>query len=358
MSNSIGTLLKITLFGESHGPAVGVVLDGFPAGFAPDFDALQAFLDRRAPGRSELSTPRPESDQPEFLSGFYRGRTNGAPITAVIRNRNAHSEAYDGLNGFFRPSHADLPAYVKFSGQNDPNGGGHFSGRLTAALCAAGGLCLQWLERINIRIFSHIFQIGAVTDAAFDPLSPQPAAHGMAVRTLDPAAAQAMRDEVLRAKSQGDSVGGSVECAVTGLPIGVGEPPFDGLENRLAQLLFAIPAVKGVEFGSGFAAAAMRGSGHNDAMFRDALGAVRTRTNHAGGILGGLSNGMPLLFRVAIKPTPSVSLPQESVSPVDSGMLCIAGRHDPCIVPRALPCVEAAAAIALMDLILEGRKWN
>lgn len=357
MSDTFGNVLKLTLFGESHGAAVGMVLGGFPAGFAPDFARLQAFLDRRAPGRAPWSSARKEPDRPEFFSGIYREQTDGAPICAILRNADAKSADYE-KNTFFRPSHADFPAYVKYGGHNDARGGGHFSGRLTGPLCIAGGLCAQWLEAQNIRIFSHILQIGAVCDRPFDPLCPLAPAQNAPLATLDPAAGAAMVSEILAAKAASDSVGGCIECAVTNLPVGVGEPPFDGIENRLAQILFAIPAVKGVEFGSGFSCAAMRASAHNDAYYFDESGAVRTRTNHAGGALGGLSTAMPLIFRIAVKPTPSISLPQESVSPEAGGTLAISGRHDPCIVPRACVCAEAAAAVALTDLILEGRKWN
>lgn len=357
MSDIFGNALKLTLFGESHGVAVGMVLEGFPAGFCPDFDRLQAFLDRRAPGKALWASARRESDHPTFLSGFYRGASDGAPIAAIIRNEDTRSADYV-QQSLFRPAHADFPAHVKYAAHNDPRGGGHFSGRLTAPMCIAGALCAQWLEARGIRIFSHILQIGSIRDRSFDPLAPQLPTQGSALSTLESSAGEAMVHEILAAKAEGDSVGGCIECAVTGLPVGVGEPPFDGLENRLAQILFSIPAVKGVEFGSGFACASMRGSAHNDGYHFDADGLIRTQTNHAGGALGGLSTGMPLIFRLAIKPTPSIAQPQQSVSPTREGVLQIVGRHDPCIVPRALVCAEAAAAVALMGLILEGQKWN
>ena len=357
MSSSFGTVLKLQFFGESHGPAVGMCLDGFPAGFRPDLTALQAFLDRRAPGRSALTSARREADRPEFLSGLADGLTCGAPLTAVLPNGDAHPADYAGLEDTPRPSHADYPATVKFHGAQAASGGGHFSGRLTAPLCVAGGLCLQLLAAQGVEIFAHIAQIGSIPDRAFDPLAPERPGSGFPV--LDTAAGAAMRAEIAAAAAAGDSVGGVVECAVTGLPAGVGAPMFGGLENRLAQALFAIPAVKGVEFGSGFAGAALRGSENNDPYCMK-NGAVRTRTNHAGGILGGLSTGMPIVFRAAFKPTPSIALPQQTVRLSDGApvTLELRGRHDPCIVPRAVPCVEAAAAIAVLDAALEAGIWK
>lgn len=357
MSSSFGAVLKLQLFGESHGPAVGMCLDGFPAGFRPDLTALQTFLDRRAPGRSALTSARREADRPEFLSGLADGLTCGAPLTAVLPNGDAHPADYAGLEDTPRPSHADYPAAVKFHGAQAASGGGHFSGRLTAPLCVAGGLCLQLLAAQGVEIFAHIAQIGSIPDRAFDPLAPERPGSGFPV--LDAAAGEAMRAEIAAAAAAGDSVGGVVECAVTGLPAGVGAPMFDGLENRLAQALFAIPAVKGVEFGSGFAGAALRGSENNDPYCMK-NGAVCTRTNHAGGILGGLSTGMPIVFRAAFKPTPSIALPQQTVRLSDGApvTLELRGRHDPCIVPRAVPCVEAAAALAVLDATLEARIWK
>ncbi|MBQ7870554.1 MAG: chorismate synthase [Oscillospiraceae bacterium] len=358
MSSSFGHALKVQIFGQSHGPAIGVCIDGFPIGFAPDFGALDAFLARRAPGQGAYATARREADRPEFLSGLVDGHTCGAPITAIIRNTDARPGDYANLAETPRPSHADLPTWMKYGNQADYRGGGHFSGRLTAPLCIAGGLCLQWLAQRGIHIGAHIAQIGTVCDAAFDPLAPRLPVDG---RTLDAAVWMAMEAEIAAAKAEGDSLGGIIECAVTGLRAGYGEPMFGGLENRLAQILFGIPAVKGVEFGSGFGCAKLRGSAHNDPYYFDEAGQVRTRSNHAGGILGGISTGMPILFRVAIKPTPSIALPQETIRYEGStapATLEIQGRHDPCIVPRALPCVEAAAAIAILDAILEGNQWS
>ncbi len=351
MSNTFGTALRLSIFGQSHAPAIGMTLEGLPAGFRPDGKALQEFLNRRAPGQGAHTTSRKEADVPEFLSGLVNGTTCGAPLCAVIRNTNVRSQDYVNLQEIPRPSHADYPARMKYGEAHDSRGGGKFSGRLTAPLCVAGGLCLQLLEQKGIRIGAQILRIGSVENPRFDPLAPE-------IPSPFATPTEAMLEEIAAAKAELDSVGGIIECAVTGLPVGLGEPMFDGLENRLAQILFAIPGVKGVDFGSGFDCAAMRGSQHNDPYYVNQNGAVQTRSNHAGGILGGLSTSMPLILRVAIKPTPSIGKAQESVSfSGKGGMLEVKGRHDPCIVPRAVPCVEAAAAIAILDTILEAKQW-
>ena len=353
MSSTYGDFLKLSIFGQSHGPAIGMTLDGIPAGLPVDLETLSHFLSRRAPGQADWSTPRKEGDRPEFLSGIVNGFTCGAPIAAVIANTNTRSGDYANLADCPRPGHADYTAQIKYGGFQDAAGGGHFSGRLTAPLCIAGGLCLQWLEQQGIRIGAHILSIGTTRDDAFSPTEPQLDRVGQLFPTLSGEAAQAMTQQIQQAKVQGDSVGGIVECAVTGLPAGIGEPMFAGLEGKLAQILYGIPAVKGVEFGDGFALAASLGSQVNDGFTMEG-GRVVTTTNHCGGILGGISNGMPVLFRVALKPTPSISRPQQSVS-LRSGCdqtLVVKGRHDPCIVPRAVPVVEAAAAIGIFDLIL------
>ena len=355
MSSTYGENLKLSIFGQSHGAAIGMTLDGIPAGLPVDTDALQIFLNRRAPGQNDWSTPRKEADRPEFLSGILDGFTCGAPIAAAIYNKNTRSGDYANLKDCPRPGHADLTAQIKYGGFQDAAGGGHFSGRLTAPICIAGGLCKQYLRQQGVEVFAHIFNIGAQRDEPYDPLAPQTPVLERGLTLVDPARAEAMLDEIEAVRAACDSVGGSVECAVTGLPTGLGEPMFDGVENRLAQLLFGIPAVKGVEFGSGFGCAQMRGSAHNDPYYYDENGAVRTRTNHAGGICGGMTTGMPVCFRVAIKPTPSIALPQETVDPVAhcGAELEIRGRHDPCIVPRAVAVVEAAAALAVTGLLLE-----
>ncbi len=344
--------LTVSIFGQSHAPAIGVSIDGLPAGFAVDLEKLAQFLRRRAPGKQPWSTPRAEEDAPEFLCGLHEGKTCGAPLTAIIRNTNTRSADYESLRDLPRPGHADLTAQVKYGGAQDGRGGGHFSGRLTAPLCIAGGLCLQLLEKQGITVRARIRAIGAVRDDA-------PFAASVADKpfpAVSDTAAAAMQDEIARAKAEQDSVGGIVECIVEGVPAGLGAPMFDGLENTIARLVFAIPAVKGIEFGEGFAAAQLRGSENNDP-FCIKNGKVCTSSNHCGGILGGISNAMPIVFRAAFKPTPSIAQPQHTVSlsRQEDAMLTIHGRHDPCIVPRAVPCVEAAAAIAVLDALM-GRK--
>lgn len=359
MSSTYGENLKLSIFGQSHSPAVGMVLDGIPAGLPVDEEALQAFLDRRAPGNSPLSTSRREADRPEFLGGILDGFTCGAPIAAVIRNQNTRSGDYDNLRDHPRPGHADFSAQLKYGGFQDTAGGGHFSGRLTAPLCIAGGLCKQWLAERGIQIDARIQAIAGIYDDPMDPVCPQVENIQKDFPTLSPLAGEKMTQAIASAKAQGDSVGGIVECVVLGLPGGLGEPMFGGMEGRIAQIVYGIPAVKGLEFGSGFAAAALRGSQNNDP-FQVTQGKIRTAANHAGGILGGISNGMPLIFRAAFKPTPSIAQAQESVSlsRLEPDPLTIHGRHDPCIVPRAVPVVEAAAAVAIFDMILGNTQTN
>ncbi len=352
MSSTYGENLKLSIFGQSHGPAIGMTLDGIPAGLKVDLETLQAFLNRRAPGQNDWSTPRREEDRPEVLSGLVDGFTCGAPIAAVIYNKNTRSGDYANLKDCPRPGHADYTAQVKYGGFHDAAGGGHFSGRLTAPLCIAGGMCKQWLETQGIRIGAHIAAIAGEPDDAFDPMAPQidMIREDFPVLNLD--SGERMLRRIAEARSCGDSVGGIIECAVTGLPAGLGEPMFGGVESRIAQIVYGIPAVKGVEFGDGFLAAGLRGSENNDGFV--IKNGVQTVTNHAGGILGGITSGMPVIFRAAIKPTPSISQPQQSIS-LNTGenqTLVVKGRHDPCIVPRAVPVVEAAAAIAVFDMIL------
>ena len=357
MSSIYHGQLTLSIFGQSHGPAIGMTLDGLPAGLPVDVEALQRFLDRRAPGRGPWATSRKEADRVDILSGLAEGYTCGAPLTAVFHNTNTRSGDYDNLRDVPRPGHADYTAQIKYGGFQDPAGGGHFSGRLTAPLCAAGGLCRQLLARQGIWIGAHIAAIGGLPDAPFDPVALTredllaPGERAFSVR--DEAAGAAMQEAIAQAKAEQDSLGGIIECAVLGLPAGLGDPMMDGMENRIARLAFAVPAVKGVEFGAGFAAAAMRGSENNDP-FRITDQGVRTTTNHAGGILGGITNGMPLIFRAAVKPTPSIGREQESVSLSrrENTTLVVRGRHDPCIVPRAVPCLEAAAALAVYDALL------
>lgn len=353
MSSTYGNQLKLSIFGQSHGPAIGMTLDGIPAGLPVDLDKLQTFLNRRAPGQNSWSTPRREEDRPDFLSGIYDGFTCGAPIAAVIHNKNTRSGDYDNLKDCPRPGHADYTAQVKYGGYQDCAGGGHFSGRLTAPMCIAGGLCKQWLSDAGTEITAHILQIGPAADLPFDCVAPQIHAVGSDFSVLTEQAEKEMKAVIAQAREQNDSVGGIIECAITGLPAGIGEPMFGGVESKLAQILYGIPAVKGVEFGAGFACAASYGSENNDhyCFFENK---VTTVTNHSGGILGGITNGMPVIFRTAIKPTPSIARMQNSIS-LSAGKavtLEVRGRHDPCIVPRAVPVIEAAAAIAVFDLIL------
>ena len=353
MTSTYGENLKLSIFGQSHGAAIGMTLDGIPAGLPVDTDALQVFLNRRAPGQNDWSTPRKEADRPEFLSGILDGYTCGAPIAAAIYNKNTRSGDYANLKDCPRPGHADLTAQIKYGGFQDAAGGGHFSGRLTAPLCIAGGLCKQWLEGMGIRIFAHISAIAGISDTPLDPLAPDMDSIQPEFPVVNQDAGARMRAVISAARSDGDSVGGIVECAVTGLPAGVGEPMFGGVESRIAQIVYGVPAVKGVEFGAGFAAAKLRGSQNNDDYVMTD-GEIHTVTNNSGGILGGITTGMPLIFRAALKPTPSISRPQQSVSLSSGEMqeLVIKGRHDPCIVPRAVPVIEAAAAIAIFDMIL------
>ena len=360
MSSTYGENIKLSIFGQSHGPAIGMTLDGVPAGLPVDMQQLQSFLNRRAPGQNDFSTPRREEDAPEFFAGIVDGYTCGAPIAAVIHNKNTRSGDYANLKDCPRPGHADYTAQIKYGGYQDVAGGGHFSGRLTAPLCIAGGLCKQWLENKGIKIAAHISVIAGIADdpVYLDWVNPDLSMIGTEFPVINPEAGAKMREEIANAKADGDSVGGIIECIITGLPAGIGDPMFGGMESRIAQIVYGIPAVKGVDFGSGFSGSYLRGSQNNDA-YTITDGEVRAVTNNAGGILGGITNGMPLVFQAAIKPTPSIAKPQNSVSL--SGMknreLVVKGRHDPCIVPRAVPVVEAAAAIAVFDAILSNNRF-
>jgi len=333
MSNTVGNRFRLTIFGQSHAPAIGVTMEGLPAGISIDTEQLQAFMARRAPGQNAYSTARKEADEPVFLSGLVDGKTCGAPVTAVIYNTNTRSGDYANLQTVPRPGHADFAAMAKYGDSRDVAGGGQFSGRLTAPLCIAGGICLQILKTMGITVSARAERIGGETEE------------------------DAMLRAIRQAKEDGDSVGGVISCCVEGLPAGIGEPMFDGMENRIAQTVFGIPAVKGIEFGAGFQAAELRGSENNDPFILAPDGSVMTQGNHHGGILGGITSGMPLYFRVAVKPTPSIAKEQQSVD-MKTGReipLEVRGRHDPCIVLRAIPCVEAAAAVAVYDEILMSR---
>ncbi len=357
MSCNFGNNIKITIFGQSHSEAVGVVIDGLPAGFEIDNEKISAFMSRRAPGRNELSTPRKEADEIKIISGVVGNTTCGAPLCAIIENTNTNSSDYDKLRNIPRPSHSDFAAMMKHNGFNDIRGGGNFSGRLTAPLCFAGAVCMQLLEEKGIRIGSHISSIGKTADEKFDSVNVNIAdfdavlSNGFPV--IDSNKGEIMKKDILAAKENGDSLGGTIECAVIGMPVGIGDPIFDGIESRISSAIFSIPAIKGIEFGSGFGGSEMKGSENNDAFISE-NGKIKTATNNHGGILGGISSGMPIIFRCAVKPTPSIGIEQKSVN-IETGeeeTLVIGGRHDPCIVPRAVPCVEAAAAIVIADYIL------
>ena len=358
MASGFGERLRISVYGESHGNGIGVLADGFPAGFPIDEAALMRFMERRQGGRNALSTPRKEPDIPEFVSGVTDGRTNGFPLCIRIANTNTRSGDYSSLALRPRPSHADYPAFLKWHGQADLRGGGHFSGRLTAPVCAAGGIALQMLAAKGICIGAHLYSVGTVQDEPF-PMLPDAALFAAVAEKAFPVISDeqgnAMQAEILAAREAQDSVGGTIECMISGLPGGLGDPMFDGMENRLARVLFGIPAVKALEFGDGFALSAMRGSQANDPYRTDESGKVVTKTNRNGGILGGITTGMPVRFRVGIKPTPSISQPQETVSldgaPSDTTVE-IKGRHDPCIAQRAVPVIEAAAALVTLDVLL------
>ena len=361
MSSIWKNKVALSIFGQSHGPAIGMTLDGLPAGFEIDLDVLQHFLNRRAPGRNPWSTTRREADIPHFLSGLVKNKTCGAPLTAVIYNDNFRSADYDNIREIPRPGHADFPAYVKYDGSQDVSGGGHFSGRLTAPLCIAGGIAVQLLAQKGIYIGAHIVSIGNVSAAFFDPVNVKKE-HVQEVAekefpVIADDAGELMKDAVEAARDASNSLGGRIECAVVGLPVGLGAPMFDGMENRISSLMFAIPAIKGIEFGAGFDVASLTGSENNDEYYYDG-DMIKTKTNHHGGILGGLTTGMPLLFKVALKPTSSIARQQNSVDIVrgENAILEVRGRHDPCIVPRAVPCVEAVAAIVILDALLEDYK--
>lgn len=362
MSSTWGERIKLSVFGGSHTEGIGVTLDGLPAGEAIDWEQVLLQMARRAPGQDKTATTRKESDVPKVLSGLLNGVTTGAPLCAVILNTNQRSKDYENLRVTPRPGHADYTAALRYEGHQDIRGGGHFSGRLTAPLVFAGAVCRQILSRRGVTLGAHAAQIGAVQDDLFDPVTvSRELLQTLSEEYFPTVSAQAkeqMRDEVERARMELDSVGGVVECAVLGLPAGVGNPMFGGAENLISSLVFGIPAVKGVEFGAGFSAAALRGSENNDPFFYED-GMVKTRTNRAGGILGGITTGMPLIFSAAFKPTPSIGREQATVNlhTHKDDVLTVQGRHDPCIVPRAVPVVEAAAAVAALELLAQNGKF-
>ncbi|MBP3886016.1 MAG: chorismate synthase [Olsenella sp.] len=366
MPSTFGSTLRVSVFGQSHSAAIGCVVEGLPSGIAVDTEALELFMSRRAPGRGSWSTPRSEADAVRIVSGLNQGgETCGAPLAMLIENTNVRPGDYDSLRYVPRPGHADFTAWAKWNGNQDASGGGHFSGRLTAPLCAAGAVALQALGLRGVRIGAHLLEVAGITDEAFDALDNSPAASqrlraqldaladGRTFPVLSQPAGERMVSAIDDARRAEDSVGGIVECVAAGMPRGIGSPMFDGIENMIARAAFGIPAVKGIEFGRGFDVALLRGSENNDPYeMRD--GMPTPSTNNAGGILGGISTGAPLLFRLAIKPTPSIARRQRSVNirTSETEELEIRGRHDPCIAPRAVPVAEAVCALSLLDAIL------
>lgn len=358
LSSEIGRRVKLSLFGESHGEMIGCTLHDLPPGEEIDLDAVRVQMARRAPGGDPTATARRESDAFRVVSGLWRGKTTGSPLTAVIENEDAHSGDYENREFIPRPGHADHTGYVRYRGAADIRGGGHFSGRLTAPLVFAGAVCRQILRRRGVAVGAHILSVGRVSDVPFDnacidekcldELSLMPFA------VIDRGAEPALRAEIERARQAADSVGGVVQCAATGLEAGLGSPMFNGVENELARMLFGIPAVKGVSFGDGFDLARMRGSQANDSPHYGEDGILRYRTNRNGGILGGITNGAPLVVQAVFKPTPSIGQMQSSVDLIrrENTVTVVKGRHDPCIVPRAVPVVEAAVAVTLLDIWL------
>lgn len=354
--NEFGTKYRIGIFGSSHGPCVGAKVEGCPAGSRVSESVIQAELDRRSPGKGPLSTTRRERDRLELVSGIRNGKATGGPIVGLVRNLDTDSSAYDAFLRVPRPGHADYPAMVKYGGHHDHRGGGQFSGRMTAGLVIGGAIARQVLEKSGIALLAQTVQVGTVILKKEVPFSiAERMVRASAVGCADRATADRMTREIVKAHDEQDSVGGVVKCTIVGLPVGVGEPFFASIESVMAAMMYSIPGVKGVEFGSGFRAASMRGSEHNDP-FAVKNGRIITKANNAGGILGGLSTGMPIEFRIAFKPTSSIAKPQMSVDIADKKPveLQIKGRHDPCIVPRAVPVVENAAAAVVLDLMLQG----
>ena len=346
--------MRYTIFGESHGPAIGVTLTGVPAGLELDWAEISRELARRAPGKNAWSTARKEADQPEVLSGVFEGRTTGAPLCAVIANTDTRSQDYSRTKDLARPGHADYPAFVRYGGHNDYRGGGHFSGRLTAPLVFAGAVAKQVLALRGIRVGAHVSSIYGVSDDPLEDWDSLRAAADKDFPVLNDGKGAAMKAAIAEAKSELDSVGGSIECAVFGLPAGLGSPDFgENAEGIFSQYLFAVPAVKAVAFGAGTAFSLMRGSEANDPLYVDDNGSVKAEQNCAGGINGGITNGMPLFFEVTLRPTASIARPQFTVDLAkgENAVLELHGRHDPCIVPRAVPVIEAAAALASCELL-------
>ncbi|MBQ3225947.1 MAG: chorismate synthase [Clostridia bacterium] len=360
MADTYGKLFRITLFGESHSAAIGVVIDGVPAGISLDLDEIGREMSRRAPGKDAMSTPRKEADIPQIVSGFFEGKTTGTALCAIIENTNTRSGDYEP--DLLRPAHADFTGKARYEGYNDYRGGGHFSGRLTAPLVFAGAVAKQFLAGCGVSVCAHLQSVADIFDAPFDACAPKMDEKTLSARelpVLDESVIEQMKQAILSAKADGDSVGGCVECAIVGLPVGVGSPFFESVESRLSSMLFSVPAVKGVEFGTGFAISKLRGSEANDSFYLD-NGEIKTRTNHNGGLNGGITNGMPVIFRAAIKPTPSIAKEQMTVNIAEMKecSMRVHGRHDPCIAHRAVCVIEAAAAIVAADLLLEAKSYG
>jgi len=359
MSSTWKNNISFTVFGESHGAAIGVCMDNVPPGETIDMDKIYEFMARRAPKKDGTSTFRSEKDIPQIISGYHNGKTTGTPLTAIIANTDQHSQDYSNLSRLARPGHADYTGALRYRGFNDVRGGGHFSGRLTAPLCFAGAVAGQILEKRGIYVGAHISEIHGIKDRSFDPINTSKddirELRSKDFPVIIDVQGNEMKKEILNARKNQDSVGGIIECIAINVPAGIGSPIFDGIENSIAQLIFGIPAVKGLEFGAGFDAAGMTGSENNDEFYVNDRGIVVTKTNNHGGILGGISSGMPITLKVAVKPTASISKPQETVdySAMKNETLVIKGRHDPCIVPRAVPCVEAAVNLAVLSHMLE-----
>ncbi len=356
MSGTWGNKIKLSIFGESHGEGIGITIDGLEPGIELDLEYIKQEMSRRAPGNSSLSTPRKEGDEFKILSGYFNGKTTGTPLAMVIYNSNQHSKDYEKTKDLMRPSHGDFTGYIKYGGFNDYRGGGHFSGRITAPLVFAGAICKQILRKKGIIIGGHIKSIGDIEDKSFELSHISEESLKELVKDRFPLLNSQLRDnmknEILKAREDKDSIGGVIEVAAINLPIGLGEPFFNSIESNLAQLLFSIPGIKGVEFGLGFDITKMRGSQANDEYYIAEDG-IETYSNNNGGVLGGITNGMPFVFRTAIKPTPSIGKTQRTIDikKGENSEIEIVGRHDPCIVLRAIPVVEAVAAIAILDFI-------
>lgn len=363
MSSSWGRNIKLTIFGESHGSGVGIILEGIKPGIKIDYDFIKSQMEKRRPGKDSLSSARKEVDEVELISGIFEGYTTGTPITCMIQNKDTRSGDYSETKSLFRPSHADHTGWVKYRGYNDYRGSGHFSGRMTAGLVAAGAIALKVLEGYGIHIGSHITSIGEISGSSMlnQDISRDffELINDMDFPTIDSVMGVRMKEEILKAKSEGDSVGGSVETVVIGVNPGIGDPFFESVESVLSSLIFSVPAVKGIEFGKGFELARLKGSRANDQLCNEE-GEISYLTNNNGGILGGITNGMPIIFRTAIKPTPSIGMEQTTVDISDGSekKLIIKGRHDPCIVRRIIPVINSVTALGLLDMIMEGKKWD